>query len=163
MLRYILAFIIFVHGLIHFMGFAKAFNYGSITQLTKEISKPLGAMWLVTALLFITTTVLFLSKKEAWLIIGFIAIILSQVLIFTVWKDAKYGTIANVIIVMVIIAGWGSIRFESIWKKDIQENLRRTNTFKTELLTAADIKPLPEPVQRYLQYADVLNKPKVKI
>ena len=64
MLKYLLAFIILTHGLIHFMGFAKAFNYGNITQLTKEISKPSGMLWLVTAFLFIATTILFLLKPE---------------------------------------------------------------------------------------------------
>ena len=40
MLRYIFLFVLFVHGLIHVMGFMKAYNYGNITQLTKAISKP---------------------------------------------------------------------------------------------------------------------------
>lgn len=37
MLRFIIVLIIMIHGLIHFMGFAKAFHYGNIIQLTKEI------------------------------------------------------------------------------------------------------------------------------
>ena len=44
MLKYTFAFIILVHGLIHLLGFAKAFGYGNITQLTKEISKPIGML-----------------------------------------------------------------------------------------------------------------------
>jgi len=162
MTRYVFAFIILLHGLIHFMGFAKAFNYGNITQLSKDISKPLGMVWLATAFLFIVGCILFLLKKDGWIIIGGIALVISQILIFSVWKDAKLGTIANAVILAVVIAGWGSIRFENSWKRDVQESLIRTNILEAQLLTTADLAPLPEPVQRYLKYAGVLNKPKVK-
>ncbi len=60
MIRYGLVFIIFLHGLIHLMGFAKAFQYGQITQLTKDISKPAGALWLLAALLFVVSAGLLL-------------------------------------------------------------------------------------------------------
>jgi hypothetical protein len=103
MLKYLFAFIMLMHGFIHFMGFAKAFNYGNITQLTKEISKHAGFMWLVTALLFIAVTTMYLLKKDAWPILAIIAALISQVLIIAVWKDAKFGTIANLIVLLVAI------------------------------------------------------------
>jgi hypothetical protein len=137
MLKYLLAFIILVHGLIHFMGFAKAFNYGNITQLTKEISKPSGLIWMLTAFLFIAATVLFLLKKDVWLFFGVTAVIISQI-------------------------NYGSYSFEKGYQNDVKENLQRTNTLQTDLLTESDLLSLPEPVQRYLKYAGVLNKPKLK-
>lgn len=63
MLKYIIALIILMHGLIHFMGFAKAFGYGNITQLG-EVSKPMGSLWFITAFLFITVAILLLLKKD---------------------------------------------------------------------------------------------------
>ena len=162
MIKYTVAFIILIHGIIHFMGFAKAFNYGNITQLSKEISKPSGMLWLVTAFLFIAASILFLVKKDAWMFIGFAAVIISQMLIFTVWKEAKFGTIANIIILVAVVLSWGSYHFEKSYQKDVKENLQRTNMLKTNLLTQTDLLPLPEPVQRYLKYAGVLNKPKLK-
>jgi hypothetical protein len=103
MLKYSLAIIILMHGLIHFMGFAKAFGYGNITQLTKDISNPAGYFWLVSALLFIISSVLLLLKKENWPLIAIIAVLMSQVLIVLVWKDAKFGTIANALILFMAI------------------------------------------------------------
>jgi len=162
MFKYILGFITLVHGVIHFIGFAKAFNYGNTTQISKEISKPIGMLWLLTAFLFITTTVLLLLKKDEWLIFGVFATVISQILIVTVWKDAKFGTIANIIILIALVLNWGSYRFEKGYQKDVKENLQRTNMTKTDFLTEADLLPLPKPVQRYLKYSGVLNKPKVK-
>ena len=103
MLKYFFALIILMHGLIHFMGFAKAFGYGNITQITKEVPKTEGIFWLLTAFIFIIATILFLLKKDAWIITSIIAVMISQILIFLVWKDAKFGTIANIIILAVAI------------------------------------------------------------
>jgi len=162
MIRILFSIFILGHGLIHFMGFAKAFNYGNITQIAKEISKVSGTLWLMTAFLFITSTFLFLLKKDAWLAFGLLAVIISQILIFAVWQDAKFGTIANVIILGVIVLNWGSYQFEKGYQKDAKENLRRTNMLKTDLITESDLVSLPEPVQRYLHYTGVVNKPKLK-
>ena len=162
MLKYLFAFIILLHGLIHLMGFAKAFNYGNIAQLTKMISRPQGLVWLLTTFLFIAVTVFFLLRHENWWIIGLTAAVVSQVLILTVWKDAKFGSIANLIIIIVAILYGGSVLFESTFKKDVKECLRRTNVLSASLLTNEDISPLPEPVKRYLVYTGALNKPKVK-
>ncbi len=114
-MRYVLGFIILIHGLIHFMGFAKAFGYGTITQITKNISKPLGALWMITALLFVGTAILLFLKNDSWLWVALIAAVLSQVLIITVWNDAKFGSIANIIILVVIVAaycGYGIIKHQ---------------------------------------------------
>ena len=162
MLRIFFLIILLLHGVIHFMGFAKAFNYGNITQLTKEISKPSGVLWLLTAFLFIAATILFLLKKDAWLFFGLTAFVISQILIFTVWQDAKFGTIANIIILVVAVLSYGTYHFEKSYQKDVKENLQRTNILKTDLLTERDLLPLPESVQHYLRYTGVINKPKLK-
>ena len=162
MLKYIFAFILFLHGLIHFMGFAKAYNYGNITQLTKDISKPSGLLWFLAATLMLLATFLFLFKKEGWPYIAIIAVIISQILIISTWQDAKFGTTANVMIMLVAIVGIASRNFEKTYIKDVKTHLLETGTIQNSLLTEGDIKHLPLPVQHYIRYSNVLNKPKVK-
>lgn len=43
-MRYLLNLLILLHGLIHLMGFAKAFNYAAVSQLTQPISKSAGVL-----------------------------------------------------------------------------------------------------------------------
>jgi hypothetical protein len=43
-----------------------------------------------------------------------------------------------------------------------QEYIRQALLTKSEIITVADLAPLPEPVQRYLRYAQVLGKPRIK-
>lgn len=161
-IKYIFAFIIALHGLVHFMGFAKAFSYGNMVQLTKNISKPVGILWFATALMFVAAMILFLRDNQNWASLTIIAAIISQVLIISVWQDAKFGTIANVLALAVAISGWASLNFEGQFKTDVSTHLKRTNTLPIAFLTDADIQHLPQPVQKYLRYCDVLNKPKVK-
>ena len=161
MLKYLLSFLLLIHGLIHFMGFAKAYNYGNITQLTKHISKSGGMLWFITALLFIAAMLLFLLKNTGWPVIAVTAVIISQILIFNSWNDAKFGSIANVIILIVAIAGYANQRFETHFRNDVKANLHRTNGLQTDLLTEQDIHSLPFPVQKYLRYCGAVNKPKV--
>jgi hypothetical protein len=161
-MKIIFALLVTMHGLIHSIGFAKAFGYGKVTQLTKEISKPLGIIWLATGLVLIIVVILFLLKKDGWSLLGVIAAIVSQVLILIVWQDAKFGTIPNLIIIAVAILSLGITNFENTFHQDVRENITRTNRLSTELLTKSDLLPLPESVQRYLRYVDVINKPKVK-
>ncbi len=144
------------------MGFAKAYNYGNITQLTKDISKPLGLMWFLTAVLFITAIFLFFNKQDKWWLVGAIAAVLSQILIFTSWQDAKFGTIANIIALAIVFIGFSMQNFENSYKKDVAEGLARTNALENPLLTEADLAHLPAPVQKYLHYVGVVNKPKVR-
>jgi hypothetical protein len=160
-MKYLFAFFILVHGLIHLMGFAKAFGYGNISQLTKTISKPAGFVWLLTALLFVATAITYLLKINNWVFIALLAVLVSQVLILTVWKDARFGSIANLIILVVAVLNGGSMRFESTYLKDVTENISRSDTSHKELLSETDLQHLPQPVQNYLHYCRVVGQPKV--
>jgi Polyphosphate kinase 2 (PPK2) len=122
-IKYIFIFVTLIHGLIHFMGFSKAFGYGNFTQLTKEISKPMGALWFVTGLLFIICIGLYLLKKDSWACFALLATVLSQVLIIDNWQDAKFGTIANVLILVVTIIGFFQIKFKNEYKNEVKIGL----------------------------------------
>ena len=157
-MRILVSIIVLIHGLIHFMGFAKAFHFAKIEQLTKDISKPLGILWLLTGLLFVISVVLYLLKKEYWPFLTIVAVVLSQVLIFIFWKDAKFGTIANIIILIAGIIAWANTSFEHQYQKDVvyaMESIPEVNG----LITKEDLDPLPTPVKDYLNYVGVVGNP----
>jgi hypothetical protein len=103
MIKYFFIFIAFIHGLIHFMGFAKSFGYGDFSQLNNQISKPIGIAWLIAGLLFVISSIFYISDKDFWTYIALLAVALSQVLIVMNWQDTKFGTIPNLIILAVSI------------------------------------------------------------
>lgn len=103
MLHYLLAIIIFIHGLLHLMGYSKAFQYSGIRHINAHISRPIGILWIMGCLFFIGTGVLFLLNNDYWQIAGVVSIILSQIVIIVGWKNARYGTIVNLLILTAII------------------------------------------------------------
>ena len=160
-MKWIFFLIITLHGLIHVLGFLKAFQLAEINQLTQSISKPLGVLWLLALILFLASAIQLISNHNLWWITALIALILSQVLIILVWQDAKFGTIANIIILLAVVAGYGSWSFENLFNNDVSGNIKSSSMIEKTLLTENDIEHLPPPVQKYLKYAGVINKEKV--
>lgn len=158
MLRILFLLIILLHGLIHCMGFAKAWGYADMKQLTLPISKTTGVAWLCTALLFLTTALLFSLKDERWIWTAVPATVLSQVLIVWVWQDAKWGTIVNILVITAAALSYTTLRFEKAWQADVRRHLARTNSKVPMLVTEEDLLHLPAPVQRYLHYSGVVGK-----
>ena len=161
MLRILFTLLIVVHGLLHSMGFAKAFGYAFVNQ-TIYISTSTGYAWLISGLLFLAASWLFIAKKKNWWIVAVIAVTCSQILIASVWQDARFGTIANAIILFTSILAGGSVCFEEIFRHDARKNLKHNSFSTNDLLTEKDMHHLPEPVKRYLRYVGIVNKPKVK-
>jgi hypothetical protein len=162
-MHFFLIVIILLHGLIHLMGFVKSFHLAEVSQLEQDISKPAGIFWLIATILFILTAISLLLIKEGWWITGFIAVIISQVLIVLYWSDARYGTIPNLIIMVpIIISFTGGLpgSYSGLFKTEVEKSLNRYT--KQEVLTERDIKHLPSPVQKYIIYSGAIGKEKVQ-
>lgn len=154
--------LVLLHALIHLIGFVKAFNPGQVTALTMPVSKPAGVAWLVVTLLFIVFGMLFWTgNKYAWLI-GMAAVLTSQVLIITVWKDAKFGTIPNVVILLVAVVSLGGFLLREKFKGHVENDFSMNNNLSTEILTENDITHLPPIVQSYLRYTKSVGQPRIK-
>ena len=153
--------LIIVHGLIHLLGFVKAFGLSEVNQLTQVISKPFGVIWLLAFTLFATAAIMFALKNSYWWLFGLIAILISQILIIFFWHDAKFGTIANVIILIISIIGSGTWSYYNKYQNDVKTGLLQKEYFRNSELTETDIQHLPETVKKYLRYTGSIGKPKV--
>lgn len=152
-----------LHGLIHFAGFFKAFGIGDFKDIEGEMSKIVGLIWLAAGILFLVTTLLYVIDQRYWTWVGLLSVLVSQLLIFTAWSDAKYGTIANVILLVpMLIAFMGQLpgSFENRFQAEAEKRMGQVST--QELLNAEDIAHLPAPVQKYIRYTGAIGKEKVK-
>ncbi len=160
MVKLLFFFIVLLHGLIHLMGFAKAFNYAEISQLTQPISKAAGALWGLTALLFGVAAGLFIFKQEKWWMWALPAVLLSQFLIFTSWQDAKFGTVANLIAVAGIVTGFGQWSFNRMAAGETEALLTQKKVAPV-LVSQEKTAALPPIVQTWLRRSGVAGKPAV--
>ncbi|WP_431136844.1 DUF6920 family protein [Psychroserpens mesophilus] len=160
-MRYVFAIILGIHGLIHLLGFVSAFFSTSIEKQLLSISKPVGTLWLIAFLLFIISGVQFLTYKK-WFYLAFAAIVLSQVLIIIAWKDAKYGTIINVIILLTSISAYSTHRFNNMVASESKQLLQNFRINEPAVITEKDIEQLPEIVQKWMINSGVIGKEKIR-
>jgi len=162
MIRYLLSALLFIHGLLHLLGFAKAFQLGNITQLTREISKTAGLLWLITALVFTVAVVFFFLDHSSWSLLCLSGIVLSQLLIISCWHDAKFGSIANLLLLAAALPAFGLRQFNSKVKAEQTALLSTVMPVSGKLVSEADLQPLPAMVQQWLRHSGVVGKPMVK-
>jgi hypothetical protein len=162
-MRWIVAAVLVVHGLIHFMGFAKAYGYAELPQLTQPVSREMGLVWLVAGLLVIATAATTLLFPRSTWIVGALALVLSQTVIALAWRDAWAWTAGNVLLLLVVAYGWfagGPRSFRAEFDRDAAAGVERP--IDPALVTEADLARLPEPVRGYLRAAGVLGQPRVQ-
>jgi hypothetical protein len=96
-----LAVLLALHGLVHFLGVVKGFRIAEVRQLRQPISRLGGVGWLAAGLAMLLTAGLFGAASPTWLWVAPVAAVLSQAMIVSAWSDAKYGTLLNVLLVVV--------------------------------------------------------------
>ena len=156
-----------VHGLILFMGFAKAYGLAEFSALTQPISHPVGLLWLAAAVLcWLTAGALFLAARWWWAV-GALAVVLSQAVIITSWTDAKFGTAVSVLLLIAVgfgFASTGPLSLSTEFAKDLRHAAARSSapsSVGSPVLTDTDLATLPEPVQRYVRRSGAIGRPRV--
>jgi len=157
-MRIALTILIVIHGIIHLFGFFKAFGISEFNAISQTISKTYGIFWFLTFLLFAITTILILVHSDYWLLSGFLAVIISQVLIFNYWFDAKFGTVANVIILLATIIGYSSFNFNHKIKGERISLFENSQLKNQEIVTEKALLDLPPIVQKWLTNSGIIGK-----
>lgn len=162
MARGALAIVIGVHGLIHVMGFAKAFGYADLAQLTQPVSRGWGLAWLAAAVLLLAAAVTWAAGVRAFWIVGAAALTVSQLAIAAAWRDARAGTVVNVLLLALVAHGWlteGPRSFRAQFDRDARAGFARPAD--ATIVTDADLADLPAPVRQYLHLVGVVGQPRV--
>ena len=162
-MKIVFAAVLVAHGLIHLLGTAKAFRLAEIPLLTHQIDRPLGVLWLLAAALCIGTAISIFTWPQWWWLIGAAAVVVSQIVIATSWADARYGTIANVIVLVGVALGFlshGPSSLRAEYLRDSAQGLGRAVTMPP--LTELDLAPLPAVVQRYIRLTGAVGQPRVQ-
>ena len=161
-LRWTLIGILALHALIHLMGFAKAFGYAALPQLTQPISRELGLLWLLAGILTLTTAVMLAGGARTYWAVGGLALLVSEIVIVTAWQDAWAGTAVNAVLLLAVAHGLlteGPWSFHALYLRDVVAGLSRVAD--APIVTEKDLARLPEPVRRYLRVTHALGQPRV--
>lgn len=153
-MKTVLFLLLLVHGLIHLMGVAKGFGLAEMTALSHPISRPTGWLWLLAALLFLSAGVALLMNAPAWWMFALAGILLSQVVIATSWSDARWGTLANLVLILPVLAAYGQWQFD----RQVDQEIRGFETIVLAPVQPTPLDSLPPVVRRWLDQSGYAPK-----
>ena len=165
MIRAILSSVIALHGIIHLMGFSGEWKLGpngrffgkTIIDLSENTSKLVGVLWLLTCILLLLSTFAYYSRKEWFWIVGIAGLAISQTLIVLYWPDAKWGTIVNAILVLVILSAAGRVNFGKMVKVEVSNLVSATSGDRSRI-SEEEVSALPNIIQTWLRKAHVVGR-----
>lgn len=162
--RWVVVGLLALHGAIHVLGAAKGLGWAEISALKEPISRAAAFGWAAAAVLVLASAVLVaLSRPDWWWLMALTAAATSQTVILTSWADAKAGTAANIVLLMVAGYGFLSIgpaSFHAEWNRHAADALRIVDA-PTGIVTDADLAALPEQVARYVRRSGAVGQPHV--
>lgn len=168
MARILFASLIVLHGCLHIIGVAggnvtktrrseRFFAGSGIVNLLETRAGIIPTLWLLAVILFFATAMLYLLRWHGYWVVAVTAITVSQTLICLHWRDAKYGTVPNIVILLLVIATAPALRFERSVQREVGELSSAANP-NTSVITENNIATLPSSVQRWLRRSNVINK-----
>ena len=155
-MKYTFGFILIIHGLIHINGFINAFYSADLNHQILGISNPIGLLWLIVFILFVVSASQFISNKK-WFYFAFLAIFVSQILIIITWKEAKFGTITNLIILLVSLSAFTNHRFQKMVEIESTEILSNVIYTTSKFISEKDLDHLPDIIKKWLRNAKVIG------
>ncbi len=155
------------HGLLHLIGFANAFGLTRGSAPTLDVSRVGGLAWLVAALALVAAGVAFTAKVPLWWMVAVAAVVLSQALLLTSWSEARFGTLANVLILLVVIF---SVAWDAPWSLRGEYRSAHGEAFAddavvptlppdADVLTESELEALPDMVAEYVRRSGAVGRP----
>ncbi|MCB9501219.1 MAG: hypothetical protein H6696_04720 [Deferribacteres bacterium] len=158
MMRTIFTIFIVLHAMIHGLGFLKAFHFAELNELNENISRIYGTIWGIVFIIFIVAAVQFIVNFDLWWFSCAIGVVLSQLMIFLFWQDAKFGSIPNLIILLIVVIAFANWQFDRKVRSEITQ-IFSSNTSSIE--TIPHQKPfseLPHIVQTWINHSNIEKK-----
>ncbi|SMD45926.1 hypothetical protein SAMN00777080_4599 [Aquiflexum balticum DSM 16537] len=160
-MRIVFLILILIHALIHIMAFLKAFELAELKDFTSPVSKPIGLIWFTSFIILSAAAVFYFFNTPYWWVLGLIGAVLSQILIFQFWSEAKYGTIPNVLILLVAIIACFQFYLDKSIQKEITYIFDESVTQNRKIIRKDMIVDLPSPVQNWLENCGIVGKPAI--
>jgi hypothetical protein len=117
-MRIVLALLLVAHGIAHLPGFLVDWQLRSFPELPFRTTifggaldlgasgiKIVGATWLVLAAAFVAAAAGVVVRAPWWLPVGYASVAGSLLLAAAGWPEARFGLLANALIVAVIAIG----------------------------------------------------------
>jgi len=162
-MKIFLIVLLVIHGIIHLLGFLKAYQYLEIAALKQYIGPASGILWLTACVLLLLTALLLVLQNGYWAFFGIATVLLSQLLIILSWSDARYGTLINIVLLLIMIPALGKFYFDKMVVNETKQLLMTIPSDTTGSLEKADLTTLPPIVIKWIRSSGTLDIPEIKL
>ncbi len=169
-MRTAVAVLLVVHGLIHLMGFVKAWKIAPVPRLSgatlfalpESLARVVGLLWLIACLALVGAAAMLLARGASWWILAAGGVVLSQLLVIHAWPDARAGTVANVLLAVAVLVAGAQARFDRDTDQVERSLLSRAPAAYGPAVRREELEPLPAPVRRWLEASGVVGRPRAR-
>jgi hypothetical protein len=160
-MKTLLTLLLVAHGAIHLLGSAKAFGLADVASLRTSIGPGAGMLWLAAAVLLLSAAVVLWVRPRRWWIPALPGVVLSQALIIGAWGDARFGTVANVILLVPIALAVADLRPSSLRSRYLRDVRRALGgaSWEAPPISTDDLATLPPQIRSYLQRVGAVGRP----
>ena len=148
-MRYLIVGLLGLHGLLHIIGL--------------QWGKAAGAVWGLASVALLAAAALLLAQHDLWWLVAAVGLLLSQALIFSHWREARVGTVVNLLLAVPVIMAAGQARFHRHSELAVRRLLTRVPQTAPAVVTAAELEPLPPPVRRWLVASGVVGRERAQV
>lgn len=159
----VFSLLLFLHAIIHAVGFSKAFGLRDFENVSHAITRQQGLAWGFCTLLFAIAAGGSLLNKKWWPVVALVGIAISQVLVVINWSNAGWGTAINIVILLVAIIQFADFRFQQGSANESKDLLAKESLRFNGKITAGSITHLPAPVQNWLQHSGIVGRLPIRI
>ncbi len=152
--------LLFLHALMHVIGVLKSMGIADIEAVTQAIPRHWGIVWGACALLLAGAAIARMFEAGWWWGPAAVGLIVSQVVIAAFWADAKFGTVANVLLLLPVALGFGAWRFEVGVSNTVAELEACIPKTESKVVKADELASLPLVVRRWLHASGVVGRPR---
>jgi hypothetical protein len=118
LINVLVAIYLIVHGIIHVIGFVTNFQIAEFEEITYSTTvldgrleigdvgaRVLGIVWLLVAVAFVVSGVAIFFSPSWWWSFTLAVTVVSLILTILGWPDARFGVLANVVILVFLFIG----------------------------------------------------------
>lgn len=148
-----------LHALIHLMGTVKAFAPASLPAFKAPVSPASGILWFISFLAMAAVAVSYATDLAWWWLLAGLSALWSQLCIVLFWREARYGTLPNAIILTVALVSYAAHQFDAHVQSDWDTLRVHDDVAESEILTLAMTEGMPLSVQRWLVRSGAVGRP----
>lgn len=162
-LRVLTLVVVELHAALHLIGAVDGLTGHDLDGRPTSVGE--GLLWLVAGVLVAGAGWAFATDRDWWWAWCLLAAVASQTALATSWEQARFGTGANALLVVIAAYGFasrGPFGLRAEYRRRVSDSVAEVaGAEQDRLLTESDLVGIPSPVAAYVRLSGAVGRPRV--